>query len=149
MAIVGYNDTADLTAYAAARGIALTEDEAVLLTRSLDWLELQPFSGAKTDPLQALEWPRTGITGVADDVVPDKIKTAQIVCALIYNSGGDPLAAIEPFITQESVAGAVSVSYSDKGPVSPIYTQLNLLLRDYVGGNNSGSGSNQFAVGRA
>jgi len=149
MAIVGYNDTADLTAYAAARGITLTATEDVLLTRSLDWLELQPFSGAKTDPLQPIEWPRTGITGVADDVVPDKIKTAQLVCALIYNSGGDPLAAIEPFVTQESVAGAVSVSYSDKGVMSPIYTQLNMLLRDYVGGNDSGSGANQFLVARA
>jgi len=127
--MIGYNTEAELTAYAAARGIALTGNESVLLTRALDWLELQPFSGTKTDPGQALEFPRNG-----DTVVPQRIKTAQLVAAIIYDGGGDPLAAIGPRVTQETVFGAVSVSYSDSGPLSTFYPQLTALLRPYLGG---------------
>lgn len=149
MATVGYNEDTDLTAYATARGVTLSGDPAVLLTRALDWLELQPFSGAKTDHLQALQWPRTGVAGVADDEVPDNIKTAQLVAAMIYDAGGDPLAAIGPRVTQETVFGAVSVSYSDNGPLTTLYPQLQMLLRGLVGGNSSVSSANQFVVGRA
>lgn len=143
--MIGYTDEAALTAYAAARGVTLTSDAAVLLTKALDYIELQSFAGEKTDPDQVLEWPRTGVTGVADDAVPQKIVTAQLVCALIYDSGGDPMAPIGPRVTQETVVGAVSVSYSDSGPISQIYTQLNALLAPYL----SGVGGTQFKVGRA
>lgn len=138
--MIGYATEAELTAYALARGVVLVGDEAVLLTKALDWLELQPFSGSKTDPEQALEFPRNG-----DTVVPAKIKTAQLVAAMIYDGGGDPQGAIGPRVTQETVVGAVSVSYSDSGPLTVMYPQLTALLRDYL----SSMGGTQFEVRRA
>ena len=145
--MIGYATTSDLSAYADARGVTLTQDESVTLTRALDWLELQNFAGRKTDPLQPLEWPRTGVPGVDPATVPDKIKTAQLVCALIYDAGGDPLAAITPRVTQETVFGAVSVSYSDSGPSTPLYPQLAALLKPYMTAGQMGPAN--FLVQRA
>ncbi len=135
-----YATEAELDAYAAARGITLTGVPDVLLTKALDWLELQAFAGSKTDPLQALEWPRDGSTEV-----PAKIVTAQLVCALIIDAGGDPLAAIGPRVTSETVVGAVSVTYSDNGPLVTLYPQLTALLRGLLA---SGAGGSQFVVSR-
>jgi hypothetical protein len=137
--MIGYATEAELTAYAAARGVTLTQPESVTLTRALDWLELQSFSGKKTDPNQPLEFPRNGET-----TVPAKIKAAQLVCAMIYDAGGDPLQAIGPRVTNETVFGAVSVSYSDTGPLVTLYPQLSALLREFVGG----LGGSQFEVRR-
>ena len=142
--MIGYVTTAELTAYAEARGVTLEQNESALLTRALDWLELQPFAGSKTDPDQPLEWPRVGVPVVASSTVPAKIKTAQLVCALIYNEGGDPLAAIGPRVTQETVVGAVSVSYSDNGPLTTLYPQLTALLKGYT----ASMGGTQFSVTR-
>jgi hypothetical protein len=139
--MIGYNETTDLTAYATARGVTLTGNLSVLLTKALDWLELQPFSGSKTDPDQALEFPRDGAA-----TVPDKIKTAQLVAAMIYDAGGDPMAPLQPRVLSERVEGAVAVTYSENGPLSTLYPQLTALLRGYLAG---GSGANQFAVVRA
>lgn len=139
--MIGYVTTEELESYAAARGVALELAPEVLLTRALDWLDLQPFSGRKTDPNQELQFPRNG-----SNSIPVNIKTAQLVAAMIYDSGGDPLAAIGPRVTQETVYGAVSVSYSDSGPLTTLYPQLIALLRGFVGSYGSGG---QFRVSRA
>ena len=139
--MIGYVTTLEFEAYALARGIVLANDPSAMLTRAFDWLELQRFSGRKTDPAQALEWPRNG-----DSSVPSKIKQAQMVCALVYDQGGDPLGAIGQRVTQETVVGAVSVSYSDNGPLTTLYPMLTALLRDYLA---VGSGGGGFTVTRA
>lgn len=126
--MIGYNEAADLTAYATARGITLTGDPSILLTQALDWLELQPFSGEKTDPSQELEFPRNG-----DTEVPAKIKTAQLVAAVLIDSGEDLMAPQGQRVLAESVAGAVSVEYSDTGRQSTYYPQLSALLRPFLG----------------
>ena len=123
-----YATDAELIAYAAARGVTITALEApVLLTKAGDWLQVQPIT--------------------VPDPVPDQIKQAQMVCAMIYHAGGDPLAAITPRVTQETVFGAVSVSYSDSGPSAPLYPQLAALIRPYLNAGNMG-GAN-FRVQRA
>ena len=123
-----YATDAELIAYAAARGVTITALEApVLLTKAGDWLQVQPIT--------------------VPDPVPDQIKQAQMVCAMIYHAGGDPLAAITPRVTQETVFGAVSVSYSDSGPSTPLYPQLAALIRPYLTAGNMG-GAN-FRVQRA
>lgn len=138
--MIGYNTEAQLTAYAAARGIVLLRPEAETLQQALDYLELQVYSGEKTDPDQPLEFPRNGAT-----VVPAKIDQAQLVAAVIYDQGGDPVGAVGPRVTQETVFGAVAVSYSDKGNQTTFYPQLLGLLRPYL----SGFGGTQFGVVRA
>jgi len=137
--MIGYNTEQQLEAYADARGITLTQDAAITLTRALDWLELRPFKGTKTDPDQPLEFPRNG-----DTVVPAKIATAQLVAAVIYDQGGDPMGAIGQRVLSETVTGAVSVTYSDKGNATTLYPQLTALLRDYL----SNAGGMQFSVAR-
>jgi len=108
-----YATNEELIAYAAARGVTITALEApILLTKALDWLQIQPIT--------------------VPNPVPDQIKQAQMVCAMIYHAGGDPLAAITPRVTQETVFGAVSVSYSDSGPSTPLYPQLYALIRPYL-----------------
>lgn len=123
-----YATDAELIAYAAARGVTITALEApILLTKAGDWLQVQPIT--------------------VPDPVPDQIKQAQMVCAMIYHAGGDPLAAITPRVTQETVFGAVSVSYSDSGPSAPLYPQLAALIRPYLTAGSMG-GAN-FRVQRA
>lgn len=123
-----YATDAELIAYAAARGVTITALEApILLTKAGDWLQIQPIT--------------------VPDPVPDQIKQAQMVCAMIYHAGGDPLAAITPRVTQETVFGAVSVSYSDSGPSAPLYPQLAALIRPYLTAGSMG-GAN-FRVSRA
>lgn len=123
-----YATNEELIAYAAARGVTITALEApVLLTKAFDWLQIQPIT--------------------VPDPVPDQIKQAQMVCAMIYHAGGDPLAAITPRVTQETVFGAVSVSYSDSGPSTPLYPQLAALIRPYLTAGQMGQAN--FAVCRA
>lgn len=126
--MIGYIDTGELIAYAAARGVVITaQQEPILLTKAFDWLQIQPIT--------------------VPDPVPEQIKQAQMVCAMIYQAGGDPLAAITPRVTQETVFGAVSVSYSDSGPSTPLYPQLAALLRPYLTAGQMGQAN--FAVKRA
>ena len=123
-----YATEAELIAYAAARGVTIAALESpILLTKAGDWLQVQPIT--------------------VPDPVPDQIKQAQMVCAMIYHAGGDPLAAITPRVTQETVFGAVSVSYSDSGPSAPLYPQLAALIRPYLTAGSMG-GAN-FRVARA
>jgi len=132
MATVGYVTEDELEAYATARGITISGNKAVLLQKALDWLELQPFSGEKYDKDQELEFPRDD-----DDEVPDKIKTAQMVCALIYDAGGDPLAAISKKVIREKV-DVLEVQYSESSSSNDLYPQLSLLLAPYLTGGGSG-----------
>lgn len=123
-----YATEAELIAYAAARGVTIAALEApILLTKAGDWLQVQPIT--------------------VPDPVPDQIKQAQMVCAMIYHAGGDPLAAITPRVTQETVFGAVSVSYSDSGPSAPLYPQLAALIRPYLTAGSMGWAN--FRVQRA
>ena len=139
MSTIGYNENTDLTAYAAARNVTLNEAEAVLLTKALDYIELQKYSGTKTDPEQELQFPRNGEIGV-----PEQIKKAQLVCAMIYNDGENPLGSVGQRVLKEKV-DVVEIEYSDKGNQSTFYPFLNALLADFL---EYGSGSN-FAVRRA
>ena len=136
---VGYTTDDALSAYAIARGYVLSGDSAVNLQLALDWLELQPFVGEKTDPLQALEWPRDGNTEI-----PDKIVQAQLEAALVYNAGGNLMASIGKMVTEKTV-GPLTTKWSENGPQTIAYPKLSMLLRGYV---NNGYGSTQFNVSR-
>ena len=139
MAIIGYTTDDEYQDYAAARGYIISGDPIVQLQLALDWLELQPFKGEKTDPLQVLEWPRDGNTDI-----PDKIVQAQLEAALVYNAGGNLLASIGKMVTEKTV-GPITTKWSEKGPQTIAYPKLSMLLRGYVYG---GYGSTQFNVSR-
>ena len=139
MAIIGYTTDDEYQEYAAARGYIISGDPIVQLQLALDWLELQPFKGEKTDPLQALEWPRDGNTDV-----PDKIVQAQLEAALVYNAGGNLMASIGKMVTEKTV-GPITTKWSENGPQTIAYPKLSMLLRGYV---SNGYGSTQFNVSR-
>lgn len=127
-----YVTEAELTTYATDRGVTLSGATDVLLIQAMDWLELQPFRGEKADASQDLEFPRDDET-----TVPERIKQAQMAAALVIDDGGELMGAIGPRVTQESVDGAVSVSYSDRGNQTTLYPRLNALLRPYVASSGS------------
>lgn len=139
MALIGYATTEEYEAAAAARGVTLLRPSSQTLTQALDYIELQTYKGEKTDPDQLLEWPRDGATQV-----PNKIRLAQMEAALIYDRGEDPLGDVGQRITQETVVGAVSVSYSDTGNQATIYRKLNSILAPFLA--SDGYGSSSFTV---
>ena len=140
MTTIGYTTDDEYSAYAISRGYMLTGDPLVQLQLALDWLELQPFKGEKTDPDQALEWPRDGNTEI-----PDKIVQAQLEAALVYNAGGNLMASIGKMVTEKTV-GPLTTKYAEGGPQTIMYTKLSMLLRGYL---QNGYGSTQFKVTRA
>ena len=140
MTTIGYTTDDEYSAYAISRGYVLSGDPLVQLQLALDWLELQPFKGAKTDEAQALEWPRDGNTDV-----PDKIVQAQLEAALVYNAGGNLMASIGKMVTEKTV-GPITTKYAEGGPQTIMYPKLSMLLRGYL---TNGYGSTQFKVSRA
>ena len=140
MTTIGYTTDDEYSAYAISRGYVLSGDPLVQLQLALDWLELQPFKGAKTDESQALEWPRDGNTEV-----PDKIVQAQLEAALVYNAGGNLMASIGKMVTEKTV-GPLTTKFAEGGPQTIMYPKLSMLLRSYV---QNGYGSTQFKVSRA
>jgi hypothetical protein len=136
---VGYTTDDEYQEYATARGYIISGNAIVQLQLALDWLELQPFKGEKTDPSQALEWPRDGNTEI-----PDKIVQAQLEAALVYNAGGNLMASIGKMVTEKTV-GPITTKWSENGPQTIAYPKLSMLLRGYV---STGYGSTQFNVSR-
>lgn len=121
-----YNTAQDLVDYAAARGATIAlADAPVLLQKAQDWLTAQSLT--------------------IPDPVPDALVQAEAAAALVYHEGGDPLAALSPRVTQETV-GPVSVSYSDRGPLVTLYPLLLSLIAPYRSG---GFGGSNFALTRA
>lgn len=142
MALVVGTDTyvteADLTAYATARGITiLASNKEIILLKAMDYIEVQSYWGAKTDPDQELEFPRNG-----DTVVPEKIKTAQIVTALLIDSGEDMFPTSEQAVKREKV-DIIEIEYQDFTNSLKNYPQLNKLLVPFL---SSSGGS--FTVSR-
>jgi hypothetical protein len=142
--MIGYASAEDLETYMADRGIAIDMMPSVALLLALDYLEMQSWIGERTDPDQDHEWPRNGETAV-----PAKIKTAQLMLAIMYGQGYDPLAPVGPRVTSESVAGAVAVTYSDKGNQSMLFPAIAALLGPYLAGGLAGQGGGSFSVVRA
>lgn len=148
MAVIGYVDDADFTAWATARGITLTGTASVLLTRSLDYVELQQYKGTRTDEAQSLSWPRTGvyIDGVeqAVDAVPQLVKELQMRVAADMDAGADPLAVQSQQVKSRRVEGAVSVEYMEGSYKPSRSSQVSLLLAKLT----AAGGCNQFQVVR-
>ena len=146
--MIGYVTELELTDYASARGITLTGTPAQLLTRSLDWVELQSYQGAKTDSEQALQWPRTGvyIDGTLQDsaTVPALVNELQIKMAIDIDQGIDPNAQRAQAVKSETVVGAVSVTYQDNSAASSVSQQVQAILSKLSGGGSMW----QFGVNR-
>lgn len=147
MALIGYVEDADFTAWAAARGITLTGTASMLLTRALDYVELQKYKGYRTDTAQPLSWPRTGVyidgVALAGDTVPALVKELQMRVSADMDAGTDPLAIQAQQVKAERVEGAVSVEYMDGSYAPSRSSQVSLILSKLSTG-----GGSQFEVAR-
>lgn len=148
--IVGTNSyvtEAELQTYAADRGITIAAaDLSILLINSMDYIEIQSYLGTKYDTAQALEFPRyygTVKPDVAPDV-PEDIKNAEIVAALLIDSGVNLFATIDRAVKREKV-DVIEVEYMDNAAATALYPKLNGYLNGYIGSANNGF---QFSVNR-
>lgn len=157
MATVGYVTTEELTAYATARGITLTGDLSVLLTKSLDYIETRSYIGTKTDSTQTLQWPRVlcgtsnyyplnmfpqnyqtlGVCGYDSATVPTEIKNAQMIGAILIDGGNDLQPTIGQSVKREKV-DVIEVEYQDGSTTgSNQFYALNDILRPFLSGGTT------------
>jgi hypothetical protein len=136
--MIGYVTELDLTNYAAARGVTLSGSESVLLTNALDWVELQDYQGEKTDPNQSLQWPRKGfyLDGVLQDenTVPMLVEELQLQLAIDIDQGADPNSVRSQDVKQETVFGAVSVTYQDNSGAAQLSQKVQAIMSKLIGG---------------
>ena len=130
MAIVvgenSYVTELELTDYASARDITITGNTETLLIKAMDYIEVQSYYGEKTDEGQDLEFPRNG-----DTDVPAKIKAAQIIAALLIDSGENLFPTGTQAVKRERVA-SIEIEYQDNTSARSSYTQLNALLSPFL-----------------
>jgi len=146
--IIGYVEDTAFEDWAAARGVTLTGTSSVLLTKALDYLELQNYKGTRTEDDQALSWPRTGvyIDGILVDsaTVPSQVQELQYRVAIDIDSGVDPLSVRSQGVKSKSVDGAVSIEYMDGSSTASASRQSTALLSKLI----SSGGGFQFVVSR-
>lgn len=132
-----YATTTELTAYATARGVTLTTDLDVLLTKAHDYIETFDFIGIKTVSTQTDQWPRTNamVDGVylASNTVPQGIKDAEMVIAMSIDAGVDPLATIAPSVKREKI-DVLEIEYKDSSASTTINPAISAALRKYIVG---------------
>lgn len=145
-----YVSEAELTTYATDRGITLTGTAAVLLINAMDWIESQTYAGSKTSDTQPLQWPREGVyidgVLVANDTIPKTLKDLQMRVAVDTDAGSDYSGVSSQAVKQETVFGAVSVTYQEGSAAGTISKNALALLAKLTQG--AGFGGNQFQVSR-
>lgn len=131
-----YVTEAELTTYATDRGETITGDLSVLLIKAMDYIETRRYIGVKTDFDQALQWPREVCTGqygceIDNQVVPQDIKDAQMVAALIVD-GGDDLQPTVDRATKREKVDVIEVEYQENAIATKRYQKLDDILSKYT-----------------
>lgn len=90
-----YVSEAELTSFATARGITLTNSTEELLIRAMDYIEALYFKGVKLTSTQSLQWPRAYVLidnyYINTDVIPTELKNGLMHCAIAIDQDNDPL----------------------------------------------------------
>ena len=145
-----YASEAELTTYAADRGVTLTAATDVLLIKAMDYIESLSFIGSKGSEGQPLQWPRDQvyIDGfyAGSTTIPAALKTGQIATALAIDSEDSPLANVERATKREKV-DVIEVEYMDNAAAQTIVKTITAALRKLL--VNGGSSTTTFAVTRA
>lgn len=136
---VSYVTAAEARAYALARGVTLSAVDAEveqLLIRAMDYLEAKraQYQGAKVDPLQSLQWPRTDVIIDCNefpfDEIPNELKKAQCQLALEAHNGIDLMPTRSGGFVKLEKVGPIETQFSEKvgAGVSPDMTAVDALL---------------------
>lgn len=137
-----YVSVADARSYATLRGVTLPVadgDVEALLVKAMDFIEAQRsrFQGDKTYTDQALQFPRTGVYVdgllLGSTSVPRELRYAQMALAVEAQTNDlmpSRLPTDKGPVTQESVEGAVSVTYANTGRLNsvPAFAKADALL---------------------
>ena len=116
-----YISEAAARVFAESVGLPLPVDseacKAALLA-AMPYLESQPWQGQRSDPTQALSWPRKLVIINGDElpnnIVPQNIQKAQVQAASMGSTGTDLFPTISgQFVTKEKV-GPIETEYSDE-----------------------------------
>lgn len=140
--MAGYGSDDAFAAYATAAGYDVPEGNIPAARQRgsayIDGSYGARFMGVATGGLeQEREWPRTGVPGLADDVIPKRVENASYEAALIELREPGSLSAIisgTSVVKREKVEGAVEVEYavSDKTDIAtaalPIVTIIEGML---------------------
>lgn len=147
-----YVTEAELTTFAAERGVTIVGSNDQLLLRANDYLETLNFIGDRLTKTQSIQWPRSnaGINGfdIDEDEIPSELKTAQLYLALSIDAGNDPLATRTADVKREKV-DVIEVEYQPGASTSsPYITSAQRYLSKLVKGGSTG-GLGIVAVTRA
>lgn len=137
-----YVTVAEARSYATLRGLTLPVADAeveALLVKAVDYIEAQRsrYQGDKTHTDQSLQFPRTGVYVdgllVGSSSIPRELRYAQMALAVeAQNADLQPtrLPSDKGPVTQESVEGAVSVTYANPGRLNsvPAFAKADALL---------------------
>lgn len=124
-----YATRAEYIAYAANRGVVVTDDVAadVELIKAMDFLNVQCWIGEPVDLLtpQSLPWPRKGLVeGDLDDdwvySVPRVLKNAQMQLAMYVRQGIDlmPARSADAEVKKEKI-GPIETEYFEPASYMP------------------------------
>lgn len=132
-----YVTEAELTSYAADRGVTISSGQETLLLKAMDYIEQLDYVGIKYTRDQPLQWPRDGVWidgfEYATSEIPDALKTAELSVALAINNGFDPLAVIERATSRERL-GDLEVEYQENAAAIPVIRSINAAIRKIVKG---------------
>lgn len=150
-----YATEAELTAYAAARGITIAGLPGVLLTQAMDYLATleDRWQGIRTLSTQPLAWPRCGVyvygTMLADDAIPQSLLDAQCRLAIDADAGTQLLPTVpvggRGSMIEQKVDVITTKWAEGSNNSAPIFTAVNGLLKPLMA---AGGGIN-FEVRRA
>ncbi len=146
---MAYSTTAELTAYATARGVTLTSDLDVLITKASDYIESLSYQGDRYVLEQVNAWPRMNVVIdnylIPSDIVPQGIKNAEMQVAIEIESGNNPIGNVDRAVKQESL-GDLSVTYMDSASDKTRLNTVNALIKPYLKGASIGSGHGLIRV---
>lgn len=145
-----YISEAELSTYAADRGITITGTNAVLIILAMDYIEAQPFQGFKTLIGQTLQFPRTDVLIdcelLASDEIPTLLKDALAETALAVDRSQSPLADIDRAVKKEGAGAGLFTEYMDAASSTAIIRTIDAKLQKLLGSDANNGMS--FSVSR-
>lgn len=127
-----YASEAELTTYAADRGVTISGTNSQLLILAMDYIEAQDFKGNKASKAQSLQWPRNGANidnyHISSSEIPQLLKDAQLEAALSVDANNDPLSTIGRSTKKEKL-DTLEVEYMDSANDTVIIRKINAKLR--------------------
>lgn len=140
-----YVTAAEARAYAAARGVTLDANDAVvepLLVQAMDYLEALIYKGHRTFPdVQALSWPRTCVVidGVKVPVsgassIPRQLKAAQMQLSIEASNGIDLMPTTDGRVVKREKVDVIETEYMTNtdlgvgGLPGPSFAKVDALL---------------------